>query len=205
MTLWPKSYVRNKEFNEEIKDTVREVSRKDCSELLVRKCDFSQRSYNHLKKVLGSNNIKLVSYEVARDFANKLDIGEIEYNSHFNNIKCPLEQCMHASTDLVETLRLICATPVLFKEFSFVEIDSQKKLFNHLKAQNSQLYKTLDATKKTIFLWPGITSGQQQVSQQSRFPLVFSTFESLVENRNNLRSHGQIQWFKAFGYLWVGL
>lgn len=53
------------------------VSLKDCAELLVGKCNLSQRSYKTLKKVLIQNNVNIVSYSDARDYANNLDVGKI--------------------------------------------------------------------------------------------------------------------------------
>ena len=60
-----------------------------------------------------NSNVKLVSYEDARDFANNLDIGTLEFDKHLNNVKRPIT-CMHASVSVIETLKLIVHTKELF-------------------------------------------------------------------------------------------
>ena len=213
-SLIQESIEENNTFMSEIRksmksltDSVRVLPIKDCSELLVGKCDLSQRSYNSLKKLLKSSNVKLKSYEEARNFANQLEVGDIEYDKHLDDTKCPIP-CMHASTDLVETLKLICSTEELFKEFSFPERENQRNLFSHLQTQNSELYKNLDSDKRTVFIrdtGDNFRASKHYPTEQISFSVLnlqnlinspYGQFATSLfrgpENRTSLKSHGQI-------------
>ena len=58
---------------------------------------------------------------------------------------------MCAVTSLHETLPHIVSSE-LFKKFEFKTVDEQQNLFRFLKERNSTLFKSLDPTKRTIFL-----------------------------------------------------
>jgi len=129
----------------------RKLSLKDSCELLVGRCDLSQREYLALKKVLCNNNITIASYSDARAYAAQLEIGKVDFMTHFSdNMVCPIN-CMHASTYVIDTLKLVVSNEELFRHFNFVERNRQESLFSYLKAKSS-LFNSLDITKRTIFI-----------------------------------------------------
>ena len=129
-------------------DTDKHLTEKDCAEILVGKCNLSQRCYKNLKKILKKNKVMTVSYEKARDFANNLDVGELKLGC--NSTECKVTNCMTAHCSIIETIKLIFETPELYHKMEFPA--DQHDLFSYLKARDSDLFSNLDDSLQTIFI-----------------------------------------------------
>ena len=126
-----------------------EISSSVTAELLLGRCDLSQRGYKSLRTILEKNNVKIPRYENVRGYCNELVVGEVK-NMHSNNEKyCP---CMGITCNVFETLQLIVSNEKLFKLFYFQTEEEQNLSFKFLKEKNKILYRNLDEKKRTIII-----------------------------------------------------
>lgn len=206
-TLVVESVLANKKTSKQLDKEMplRKISVKDSCEMLVGKCDLSQRDYTTLTEILKRSNIKVSSYKDAKDYASELDIGKLEYLKHWESNDCEVN-CMHASTSAIETLNLIASTPELFNRFEFVGTEVQDSLFRDLKSE-SLIYKNLDPSKRTIFLrdtGDNFRASKNYPTEQISFNVMnfkemlnspYGQFATSLfrgsENRETLLSHGQ--------------
>ena len=206
-TLVVESVLANKKTSKQLdrEMPLRKISVKDSCEMLVGKCDLSQRDYTTLGEILKRSNIKVSRYQDAIDYAAKIDIGKIEYLKHWETNECEVN-CMHASTSAVETLSLIASTPEIFNRFEFVGTELQESLFRELQSE-SPIYKNLDSSKRTIFLrdtGDNFRASKNYPTEQISFNVMnlkemlnspYGQFATSLfrgsENRETLQSHGQ--------------
>ena len=121
-----------------------------CAEMLLGKCNLSQRAYNTLKKILDGNNIKMVTYEKARNFTNNMATAKIVLGH--GQLICKSSECMSVTCAITELLCNIFKTSKLYEMMSFPKIDKQKLFFKFLMSKDSQLYSQLDHLRRTVFL-----------------------------------------------------
>ena len=94
----------------------------DCrktAELLLGRCNLSQRGFKSLRKILRQNNVSIPSYENVRKFCNETDVGMIQklHSEEIENIQC---NCMGVKTDLKETLQNIISNKYIYKRLLFL-------------------------------------------------------------------------------------
>uniref|UniRef100_A0A7M5WU97 Uncharacterized protein n=2 Tax=Clytia hemisphaerica TaxID=252671 RepID=A0A7M5WU97_9CNID len=149
------SMIDNKEMSKRLdksKDMpIRQISVKDSCEILVGKCDLSQREYKALKSLLLRSNVHLASYKDAKDYAYELDVGEIYYLSHWQDKNDCKINCMHASTGVISSLNQVTSTLELFQRFEFIDLGRTAKLVEYLNSKSLK-YQNFDKDKRTIFL-----------------------------------------------------
>ena len=121
---------------------------KDTAEIMMGRCELSQRSYKQLKKILFANNVKIPSYDALRNYCTSIDVGRITA-IHHGTTDC---KCMGYKSDLKETLQQIVSTEILFKCFTFLTVENQTKLADFLKSKEPNLYHNFNAEKRTIFI-----------------------------------------------------
>ena len=114
------------------------------AEVVSGKCGLSQRSYLALKSVLAKEKVKLPSWSKLTEYLQGLDVGQIF------PIQCGDDGCMGYATSLQETVQM--AVNSAKHDLDYPSQDQQEKLFEFLKMQDKELYQTLDASKRTIFL-----------------------------------------------------
>jgi len=146
--LFPSSYLSHLTKDLKIKTCQNKLSCKEIAELMMGKCELSQRSYKNLKMILGQNNVKLPSYEEVREYCKKLETGTIE-KIHPAELDC---KCMGYQTSLHDTLQHIVSCPDLFHMFKFLSDTQQSKLFNFLKERDSNLYKNFNFSDRTLII-----------------------------------------------------
>lgn len=125
-----------------------ELGNHETAEMLVGKCDLSQRGYKNLRQILLKNNVKIPSYDIVRKYIKNLNVGEIN-NIHGDDSSC---NCMGVKTTMSETLQKIVSSPKLFSKFKFPEKEANEKIVKYLKKKDSLLYTNLKEDKRTIFI-----------------------------------------------------
>ena len=103
------SYLKKFIEKQKVKTMPINIDIKDSAELLIGKCDLSQRGYNRLRTLLTNNNVLLPTYNKVRDFCTNLTVGEINKTDCQETCKC-----MGVKTNLEGTLQQIVSTQVLF-------------------------------------------------------------------------------------------
>ena len=141
------SYLKRFIEKQKVKTRPINIDIKDSAELLIGKCDLSQRGYIRLRTLLTNNNVVLPTYNKVREFCTNVTVGEIK------KIDCQeICKCMGVKTNLECTLQQIISTKVLFETFEFFPESKQKKIFEFLRGKNESLYGRHDSNKRTIFL-----------------------------------------------------
>lgn len=120
-----------------------------CAEMLIGKCNLSQRAYQNLKYILGRDHVKMVSYEKARDFANNMLVPEIT-KGHQDGV-CQSD-CFFVYCSMRELLSTILKTKELFKFMTFPDFGEQKPFIDFLMKKDPLLYSSLKSNQRTIFL-----------------------------------------------------
>ena len=127
----------------------KEISCSETAEILLGRCDLSERGFKSLRVILMKNNVILPPYDKVRHYCDDLIVGEIK-NIHVNSpTDCP---CMGVTSNVHETLQLIVSNEVLFRLFHFPTENEQEKMFDILKKKDGTLYSNLDKLKRTIFI-----------------------------------------------------
>lgn len=180
----------------------KDFNNKDCAELLMGRCNLSQRSYKNLKNLLKRQNVFLVDYTNAREFVNNLDVGK--FNKEHTK-KCDVEDCMFVSSSILETLKLVFAAEDLYERMEFVTPSQQSTLFTFLCTTDRDLYGNLDIDARTIFLrqtGDNFRASKSYPTEQISFNIMnitdqlnspYGQFINCLfrgsESRNNLSSH----------------
>ena len=118
---------------------------KETAEIMMGKCDLSQRSYKSLKQILYHNNVKIPTYDQLRTYCKSIDVGDIN-PLHDKMDSC---DCMGYGCDMKDTLQRIVNTHELFNKFSFFSVEQQKEISVFLKSKNADLYNKFDYSKRT--------------------------------------------------------
>ena len=147
------------------------ISNEIAGEMLFGKSDLSQRGFKYLRSLLKESNVELPMYENVRKHNLALEVGEIK-SIHQDKSQC---NCFGYYTSVAETLQKIICTESLFKLFKFVPFEKQRKMFNHLKEQDPNLYSNIDFNLRTIFI--RVTSDNFRSS--ARMPTEQSSFSIL--------------------------
>lgn len=121
----------------------------ETAEMLVGKCDLSQRGFKNLRKILLKNNVKIPVYDIVRKFIANLNVGEINNIHTEGDTSC---KCMGVKTKVLETLQKIVTTPKLFSKFRFPEKEVNFKIVKYLQEKDPLLYKNLNGDRRTIFI-----------------------------------------------------
>lgn len=140
------NYLSHLVKNFKIRTCPNQLDCKETAELIMGKCELSQRSYKNLKLLFALKNIKIPSYEDVREYCNRLDTGKIE-NIHKDITRC---KCMGYQTNLRDTLQHIVSCPDLLDMFKFLTDTQQSKLFDFLKKRDHNLFKALNVNDRTI-------------------------------------------------------
>nr|XP_047142024.1 uncharacterized protein LOC124816524 isoform X2 [Hydra vulgaris] len=175
-----KSYIQHlyKKNPSIITDTITKIDKRieiNCSqraELLLGKCNLSQRGYKSLRTVMSKNLIDLPTYTNVREYCLTAEVGKISKIHEDNENIC---KCMGAKTNLAETLQYIISCKKLLHEMEFLSIEKQADLFAYLKQVNSTLYNSIDSTKRTLF----IKDTGDNFRAASRFPTEQTSFSLL--------------------------
>ena len=126
-----------------------ELNCSQTAELLLGKCNLSQRGYKNLRAIMLKNLIDLATYKNVWEYCIKTEVGEITKVHKDDEGIC---KCMGAKTNLKETLQYIISCKKLLDEMEFLCTEKQADLFTYLKQTNSTLYNSLDSTKRTLFI-----------------------------------------------------
>jgi len=123
------------------------LSNAESAELLLGRCDLSQRGYKNLKAILKGNNVNIPPYDQLQKYCNDLDVGRIHSFNHGESCGC-----MGFHTSVTETLQFIIGNNKLYEQFNFLSKEKRVKCFDYLKSKDPELYSKLDSKCRTILL-----------------------------------------------------
>ena len=144
-----------------------ELGERETAEILLGKCELSQRSYNVLRRILQTNNVDIPSYDKVRAYIADIDVGPMTPLHESSDCNC-----MGYGCSVSDTLQRIVNTPALYSSFDFFSSEQQVSISSFLKKHNADLYAQFDASKPTIF----IRETGDNFRAASRFPTEQTSF-----------------------------